>query len=232
MAKKENCSIPPELQRKLEVARTLFINSTWAKHFLYRELFRDWFPAEFTRAAGLVLPDNPTAKQRAIFNAAHAKIGTGDEPKELLPVWKRADEQWERTFPPLKALDIDPATWEAAGAAAGVSREELSTMKYQELAEVIFAWAHGKLANRQLSKVDSAAPDVRLSPAEQDIVSVIRKAGHRLTQREIFDALSEQGKLPSEGTTKITLAALVRHSILTHDAKADPPGYGLPEWEH
>ena len=53
-------------------------------------------------------------------------------------------------------------------------------------------------------------PSIVLSPAEQDIVDVVREIGPNKprTQKTIFNALSVKGKIPSEGTTKITLAAL------------------------
>jgi hypothetical protein len=73
-----------------------------------------------------------------------------------------------------------------------------------------------------------AAPvKVHLSPTEQDIVDVIREAGGEVaSQAAVLDALSVKGKIPSEGTTKITLAALVRHGIL--QTGPGGKGYRLP----
>lgn len=71
---------------------------------------------------------------------------------------------------------------------------------------------------------------IRLSDAEKDIIGVIRDTGQRLSRKGVFDALSKIGKLPSVGTTNTTLAAMVRHGILTHEKDSNPSGYGLPEW--
>jgi hypothetical protein len=67
---------------------------------------------------------------------------------------------------------------------------------------------------------------VNLSPTEQDLIDVIREIGPdgTRTQMAILDALAGKGKMPSEGTTKIALSAMVRHGVLL-------PGYRLPEWE-
>jgi hypothetical protein len=73
---------------------------------------------------------------------------------------------------------------------------------------------------------DSKA-EVHLSPAEQDIVDVIREAGGAIdSQTAIFNALAAKGKIPSEGTTKTSLAAMVRHGIL--QTGPGGKGYKLP----
>lgn len=116
-----------------------------------------------------------------------------------------------------------------------VEQLELGQFEIVEQMEVRFGEIMSRLSalaeeKRTLNAVGSRQPDPKLSPAEKDIVNVIRQAGHRLTQTQILNALSAEEKIPSVGTTKVTLAALVRHAILTHDGRADPPGYGLPEW--
>lgn len=78
---------------------------------------------------------------------------------------------------------------------------------------------------------EPAAKTPRLSASERDIVAVLRKAGRRLTTARILSALEEAGLPASEGMLKQTLAAMRRHGLLTNDRNADPPGYGLPEWD-
>ena len=78
---------------------------------------------------------------------------------------------------------------------------------------------------------DAFATTIRLSPAEQDIVDVLREAGDRLSQSELLDLLSAKGKIPSVGTTKTMAAAMVRHRILTQGSDSHGKGYGLPEWD-
>jgi hypothetical protein len=68
-----------------------------------------------------------------------------------------------------------------------------------------------------------------LSPAEREIVDVIRDVGHRMTTREILEMLEAKGPV-SVGTTKQALAAMRRHRVLTNRSDTRPRGYGLPEW--
>ena len=63
--------------------------------------------------------------------------------------------------------------------------------------------------------------------AEQDIIDVIREAGGYVpSQTLVFNALSAKDKIPSEGTTKVNLAAMKRHGIL--QAGPGGKGYKLP----
>lgn len=70
----------------------------------------------------------------------------------------------------------------------------------------------------------------RLSASEQRIVDTIRSAGHRLTTTEIISALERDFGPTSEGTTKQSLAVLVRRELLTNRQDTTPKGYGLPDW--
>ncbi len=77
-------------------------------------------------------------------------------------------------------------------------------------------------------KTADQEPLPNYSAAEQDIIDVIREAGGEVdSQAAILDALSKKGKIPSVGTTKITLAALKRHGFLS--SGPDGKGYRLPE---
>lgn len=78
---------------------------------------------------------------------------------------------------------------------------------------------------------DVVSPDPRLNESEADIVKVLQNSGHRLTTTEILSELAKTGCEPSEGMTKQTLAAMVRHKLLTNDRNANPRGYGLPAWD-
>ncbi len=70
----------------------------------------------------------------------------------------------------------------------------------------------------------------RLSEAERNIIDVIEETGHRLITKRVLQALEEKYGAASEGTTKTTLAALVRRNLLTNRQDVIPKGYGLPEW--
>ena len=89
---------------------------------------------------------------------------------------------------------------------------------------------HVRLIVDRLRKLSGSAGQqngVRLSAAEQDIDDVIREAGGAIeSQAAIFDALAAKGKIPSEGTTKTLLAAMVRHGIL--QVGPGGKGYKLP----
>jgi hypothetical protein len=65
---------------------------------------------------------------------------------------------------------------------------------------------------------------------EEDIVAVLRAAGHRLTTMQILEALDRQGMPHGESTVKAHLAGMVRRGVLDKDPDANPHGYGLPEW--
>ena len=85
--------------------------------------------------------------------------------------------------------------------------------------------ASAGLTTERLVAGEPASP-IKLSAAEQDLIDVIREIGQDgdRSQRNIMAVLNQKDKAPSEGTTKTTLAALVRHGILLD-------GYRLPEWD-
>jgi len=78
----------------------------------------------------------------------------------------------------------------------------------------------------------AAPPPVRhdASTCRQDIISVLRSAGHRLTTSQILNALDKRYMTWGESTVKAKLAEMVRDGTLTNDPNARPQGYGLPEW--
>lgn len=65
---------------------------------------------------------------------------------------------------------------------------------------------------------------IKFSESEEDLFTAIRAIGRTgdRSQRAIMDFLAGRGKVVSEGTTKNTLAALVRHGLLH--------GYALLGW--
>jgi hypothetical protein len=73
-------------------------------------------------------------------------------------------------------------------------------------------------------------PPPKLRPQQQELLDVIREAGHRLTTEQVLDALNAKGKRRSEGTTKNILASLVQFGPLTNATDEFGKGYGLPEW--
>lgn len=70
-----------------------------------------------------------------------------------------------------------------------------------------------------------------LSEAEERIIGVIRSAGQRLVTKQVMAELRQVYGAASEGTTKVTLAGLVRRGLLSNRRDVRPNGYGLPEWE-
>jgi len=70
----------------------------------------------------------------------------------------------------------------------------------------------------------------KLSPSERGVIELIRLAGRRMTTKEILAALEKKDGAASEGTTKTTLAGLVRRGLLTNRQDVTPRGYDLPGW--
>ena len=64
-----------------------------------------------------------------------------------------------------------------------------------------------------------------------DIIEILRDAGHRMTGEEILAALEIRNGTASSGTIKIYLASMVGCGSLTNRKDVEPPGYGLPEWD-
>jgi hypothetical protein len=87
----------------------------------------------------------------------------------------------------------------------------------------------GDWAKSEAAQFASTTPSGRLSEAEERIVNVLREAGERMSTMEILTALENKDRAVSQGTTKVTLATLVRRGILTNRRDVDPPGYGLQE---
>ena len=69
----------------------------------------------------------------------------------------------------------------------------------------------------------------RLSNSEIAIIKVLKHSGKRLTTKELLSALENDCGAASEGTTKVTLAGLVRRGLLTNRQDVSPKGYGLHE---
>ena len=129
-----------------------------------------------------------------------------------------------------EAVAICRNAMERAYNECGVALKRLSAAVLIEGDDACDAYnqAHGT-ENGERKAVAKRGP-VKLSAAEQDLVGAIRAIGpdRDRSQRAIFDHLSTGQKIPSEGTTKTTLAALKRHGILVEDEKGQ---YALPEWQ-
>lgn len=67
------------------------------------------------------------------------------------------------------------------------------------------------------------------SGCAEDILTVVREAGHRMTTSQIMDELERRNMLWGERTVKGALAVLVQEGKLTNDQNARPRGYGIPE---
>jgi hypothetical protein len=65
---------------------------------------------------------------------------------------------------------------------------------------------------------------------DQEIIDTLRSVRHRCTTMKLIDEMATRALDPSESTVKKRLAAMVKEHRLTKDPRAEPPGYGLPEW--
>jgi hypothetical protein len=66
--------------------------------------------------------------------------------------------------------------------------------------------------------------------AFRDVVTLLARAGHRLTTSQVMAGLDGQGTPHGDGPVKAMLAAAVRDGLLTNKPATKPPGYGLPAW--
>jgi hypothetical protein len=66
---------------------------------------------------------------------------------------------------------------------------------------------------------------------EPRIIETLRHVGQRRTTTKLLGEMSKRGLKESDSTVKKRLAEMVKDQRLTKDPKANPPGYGLPEWE-
>ena len=64
-----------------------------------------------------------------------------------------------------------------------------------------------------------------------EIVDVLKSAGHRMTGDGIATTMHRLGVGRCGSVLKHTLSYFRKLGRLTNDPKADPPGYGLPEWD-
>lgn len=70
-----------------------------------------------------------------------------------------------------------------------------------------------------------------LTEAERRITDVLTACGRRLTTVELLAELEKKHGATSEGTTKQTLAIMVRNGLLTNRRNPRPRGYGLFDWK-
>src|SRR5208337_4543229 len=86
-----------------------------------------------------------------------------------------------------------------------------------------------KTFEAELSAVTVPATDVQRE-SDRQIITTLREVGRRCTTKKLLDEMTKRELNPAESTVKKRLAAMVTSGLLTNDAKAKPPGYGLPEW--
>jgi hypothetical protein len=67
-------------------------------------------------------------------------------------------------------------------------------------------------------------------PSDIEILETIRAVNHRCTTMKLLTEMTLRKLSPSPSTVKKRLAALVKAKQLNNDPKANPRGYGLPEW--
>lgn len=81
----------------------------------------------------------------------------------------------------------------------------------------------------ELSAVTVPATGVQRE-SDRKIVETLREVGRRCTTQKLLSEMTMRKLDPAESTVKKRLAAMVESGLLTKDANAKPPGYGLPEW--
>ncbi len=126
---------------------------------------------------------------------------------------------------PLMTLYDAIATWDQEHSAATLPPQGALT-RTADLAMMVLQAVEIDLQKQRSFKSAQIRGPISLTETERDIIDVIREIGPDgdRSQKAIFDALSRKGKIPSTGTTKVVLAAMVRHGILLE-------GYRLPEWQ-
>lgn len=62
----------------------------------------------------------------------------------------------------------------------------------------------------------------------RDIIGALVQAGHRMTQAKVIAAVEPNGHNETLVRRTLAWAAAAGRGLLTKDAEADPPGYGLP----
>jgi hypothetical protein len=69
---------------------------------------------------------------------------------------------------------------------------------------------------------------------EKDILALLTKVGHRMTVEQFLSELPKHGCLHGDTKVRLALARLAKPGVglLTKNGKANPRGYGLPEWEN
>jgi hypothetical protein len=85
----------------------------------------------------------------------------------------------------------------------------------------------------QLSLVGKTLPrKAEASRWEVDsrIIDTLKLVNCRLTTTQLQQEMKRRGLVVSPSTIKKRLAAMVKERRLISDLKANPPGYGLPEW--
>jgi len=153
-------------------------------------------------AWGVIAPDHIRHLDLDGFPSSEDLLSTASRPKIAHAIWRVLDPTGSRRDAGFTLFD------------------RLSALMDQEYARAV-----ARLDKRQAATSGSRSQS-SLSDSEKDLLEVIAEigpAGDR-RQRSILDKLSAEGKTPSEGTTKMILAALVRHGILRE-------GYRLPEWD-
>lgn len=99
-----------------------------------------------------------------------------------------------------------------------------------DLAAGRYVGRHPDLAGAPQEWPHRSPTEDHLPPSQKAILALVRKAGHRLTTDEIVAGLEKAHGAASVGTTKNSLATLVRFGVLNNRQDVLPKGYGLPEW--
>jgi hypothetical protein len=73
-------------------------------------------------------------------------------------------------------------------------------------------------------------PRQELEQCAQDILTTLREAGHRLTTDALVAEMKQRDREWSKSKVGHLLPQMRTQGLLTYDARADPKGFGLPEW--
>ncbi len=96
----------------------------------------------------------------------------------------------------------------------------------QLLAQLVRRVSGGVRIGRVVISVQGNAR-VSTSACRTDVISVLRKATHRMTASEILTALAREGKSYSDRSVKGVLSRLIAEGIADNDPTATPRGYKL-----
>jgi hypothetical protein len=107
---------------------------------------------------------------------------------------------------------------------------DFSEQDKEDIRAIIYAWRKEVKAKTWPPKMRRNAPSAqpKLNATEARLVHALRDIGVRTVGEE----LAAKASLSFNSHVKSSLAKLVSLGIINNKQDVDPPGYGLPDWDH